>query len=351
MFDGDLAATFSHPTIINNKIDGNPIDYKHGVAKKVVLSDKDLEKGDTDGFGSKIGFITNTSSTYHVLKYRYPIGSPERKEIEKRLKFLRMYQGYEIDSAKVGGTKKQIPESWVKYRKDLSDIDKKLIADQRPYFTRYLYDSYEREYLDEVRNNDKYCYSRFGMSFAEIEKNPDTPLKKRTVNNFYKYSFFLYPHSPMNRITWHMEEALGNIRTKISGSEFDYASLYSSSSPEIDPEKRKRLTEFMEKYIVMKRVWHKSPVDFKKDIWDALSQIKNDVLTEVSSDGKEVGDLCVSLLISTKRADSFVWGLFGDYIIENILNRHGRQITVPVRDDFGDIDFLYNKYSTRRIYV
>lgn len=354
MFDGDLVATFSHPAIINNRIEGNPIDYKHGIAQKEELSRENIFQADLDGLGSKIGFITNCSSTSHCMAYNYEEESKERREIDRRLKIFRFLQGQEIDSAKTGGSKFSIPSGWVKYNKEADEIEKEILIDKRPYFTRYLYEHYDRKYLDEVDDANKYCWSRFGRSFSSVLEKPSNSKERKFIENYYKYSFFIHTSSPMNDICRYMEGSLEEIEEKIKKTsfygDFDYSTLYSKSSPDIDEEKLRTLRKLMEKYLVLNRVWRKSSSSKKKDIFDLLSQLINEAKS-ISSSSEELGNLSVSLLMETVRSNPFVWNVMGDFIIENILSRHGRTITIPVEDAFGEIEFLYKTYSEKRVVI
>jgi len=200
-FDGDILHSNNRPEFINKAVRGNPIDYNHGAAEKSKLSEEFLIKGDIDGMGSSIGFITNSSSALHCMKYNYEVGSPEHNEIERRLKIFRQLQGSEIDKAKTGESQRKIPDSWSRWSKDISELDKKLVADKRPYFTRYLYDSYNKKYREHVEAYNKYAWSHFNRGIEEILGDENRNKKEQEfVNRYYKYSFFLFSESPMNKV-------------------------------------------------------------------------------------------------------------------------------------------------------
>ena len=350
-FDGDIIMTTDNDDMISAVVGGNPITYNHPKAEKKKITQKSLFLADMSSMGTKIGFITNISSSLHSLYYSFLKGSVERHEIGQRLKLLRMYQGFEIDSGKSSGEKRLVPDEWSKWSKELGDLDKRIIADRRPYFMVYLYPHYFRKYKKELDSADRYCWSRFGKSASDVLSFPSNRVEENFCRNYYKYSYFIFSPSPMNRVCWHMEETLSTQEAHLREGNFEYKEIYSSRKPNIDEDKLKAMYTVMEKYIVLKKVWRKSRGDIKKDIWDSLSQIRNNVIRDVTSNSQEIGDLAVALMEKTSRASSFSWNICGDDIVENILSRHGRQITIPLKDDYGDIKFLYEKYSTKRVYV
>ena len=355
-FDGDGIATLSKKEFITCRVPGFPISYDHGEATRVGLDDELLTKGDTDGMGSKIGWITNTSSTFHAMKYAFEEGSPEREEIEKRLMLLRVFQGEEIDSAKLGGVKKPLPLSWTRYDKSLRSLEKSLIADQRPYFTRYLYDAYNRKYREEREKYNKYCWSHFACSFQDIlDADFRTSHEQKTVDNYYKYSFFLFSESPMNRICWHVEKKLEKIHKRVSKKSkyFNYSALFSKNI--FTPNKGN--LEVMETLFVkynsarkaMRNVADSQTV--KKDIWYIVSEIGNEARKTVSSNSEELGNLAVQMMMNNPRSRGFAWTVFGDEIVDNLIARHGSQVVALVEDYYGDTEFMFSKFSKKMVSI
>jgi len=353
--DGDLVFSTPQKEFIQCRIPGNPISYEHGSAPKVELSDEEIQIADINGFNSKIGYITNISSTLHCMKYGFPENSPERIEIDRRLVLLRLFQGEEIDGAKNGGVKRDIPLSWTKYSSDLSDIYKKLIVNRRPYFTRYLYDSYNTKYLAEIDSYNKYSYSHFSKPFSEVLDSPTTDEEKELVEKYYKYSFFIFPESPMNRICWYMESGIDDIniiRLK-KNKEFDYSSLLSKDKYKVNSARMKRLKHLFIKYNSAKKAIRHVTYDeiLKRDFDYIVSQIASEALEKVTSSAEELGNLAVSLMIEQPHSKSFVWNVFGKEISGNLLLRYGGELDILLKDINGTIPFMFNKFSKKRIQI
>jgi len=113
-FDGDIIMTTDQKEFIDGAQGGNPICYDKKQSKKKIVKASDLNKSDVTGFNSRIGIITNISSSYHCLISKYKNGSEEFSLIENRLKLLRFIQGSEIDRQK-GLFAKPFPEYWTKF--------------------------------------------------------------------------------------------------------------------------------------------------------------------------------------------------------------------------------------------
>lgn len=96
-FDGDILFTTNEKVFIDNVFGGNPITYNKKPTEKKYIDEKDLYKADLLSFDSKIGYITNGSTTLYAMLLLYDEDSKEYKTIMHRLKECRVLQGNEID--------------------------------------------------------------------------------------------------------------------------------------------------------------------------------------------------------------------------------------------------------------
>ena len=57
--------------------------------------------------------------------------------------------------------------------------------------------------------------------------------------------------------------------------------------------------------------------------------------------------MCVLLTYSVhpNYKKDFVWDLFGDIIIKNIINNTDGIAHMPIKDNNGEVEYLYSKYS------
>lgn len=96
-FDGDLVFTTDNAEMVNNVMPGNPITYQKKPVEKKHIDKRDLYKADLMSFDSKIGYITNCSTTLYSMLPMYEKGTKEYDEIIHRLKICRKEQGNQID--------------------------------------------------------------------------------------------------------------------------------------------------------------------------------------------------------------------------------------------------------------
>ena len=72
---GDIIFSSDNKIMLNNTFGGNPITYQKRPTEKKYIDTKDLYKADLLSFDSKIGYITNSSSTLWCMLYNYEKGS------------------------------------------------------------------------------------------------------------------------------------------------------------------------------------------------------------------------------------------------------------------------------------
>lgn len=94
---GDICFTTDSRVFIENTFGGNPITYEKKPTEKKYIDRKDLYKADILAFDSKIGYITNGSTTLYAMLPLYKEGTKEYNTIMHRLKECRVLQGNEID--------------------------------------------------------------------------------------------------------------------------------------------------------------------------------------------------------------------------------------------------------------
>lgn len=94
---GDLVLTSDNKYLINAvKCNKKVITYEKKKAKEQVLNMNHFASMDTKSFNTKIGVITNIASNMISLKSIYNENSDEYKELDKRIRLLRYYQGSAI---------------------------------------------------------------------------------------------------------------------------------------------------------------------------------------------------------------------------------------------------------------
>ncbi len=86
-FDMDIAANLVRPEVINGKFPNQRVvTYQPKKPHKKIFTEDDLFFTDTFSFGTRIGQITNVSTTFCALIANFEKGTPERNLLEDRVK-------------------------------------------------------------------------------------------------------------------------------------------------------------------------------------------------------------------------------------------------------------------------
>lgn len=316
----------------------------------------DLYKVDILSFNSKIGYITNLGTTLYEMQSQYEVGSPEYEEINNRLKMCCVFQSQTIDSAK-GIKVKEFPKHWTKYQpileddsseeKDRKEFENKLIIDKRPEFMKYLYSHYAKDYKAFKDDFDKYCLIKLGKKFSELtEDDKKTDLGKSIMEYYNKKNPLLETNGVMNRICRYMESQLKEIKniTKCDNNEMLFNKLYNTNI-ELDESKLELMLVKKKEYEDFKKSKQLKDSEFS-NYEQYYKFLRNDCLEKISSNLQELANLAVYICykLNPTKQKNFCWDVFGSGIVDNLKEKN-KIANVPVKDDNGDIEYLYDKYS------
>jgi hypothetical protein len=349
-FDGDLAQSLDQKEFIECAYNDRLISYDRKTATKKVIIEDELWSYDTQSFNSKIGFITNVSTFYHSLLPLFDKNSEEHKTILNRLKLIFCWQSMEIDKTK-GIQTLPFPKHWTKWtkiNKDMSEDEKKeaefnnqLIADKHPYFFRWLYQFKNSKYLNHRNTYENYCQSKFGYGIDNLLRKNDPDENEKRIREYYiKYSSLVVSDCTMNKISHYMENKIKEI--KINSQKNKVNKFILDKDFIIDNEKFDQLRNIYLQYKSFRT---------NKQYGDDYSSLDHFILMiqkqayKISSDGSELA--VMSLELDTK----FAFQVFGEQIVEYLMDQKGGIMNIPVEDEKGKIDYLGKRYSfiTRKL--
>lgn len=365
-FDGDLIATTDQQQIIEGAFRGLPITYSRETAKKEPIIENNLWKIDTLGFNSKIGFITNISTTLFAMQASYDVGSHEFIEIEKRLKLCRKLQGLNIDHAK-GLEVVPLPKYWTKYitadndnmseEIDLCNFNNSIRINQRPYFFRYRYQNYNKRYKNYQKTYENFCQTNYGKSLEEMLDSPQTEQEKEVVEKYHRYSPLLDSPCAMNKVCRFMEKSVKVIKFDMRARSKKFnISLLKTSKYEFDEQKFKKLYKLYEEFKTGKRNFANIKNNSGERSYRTLQHyniyIRNKA-TKISNNMQELANLAVEICYVKHPGDgkNFLWSIFEDGLLANITENKQKENFIPLVSDTGDIDYLGKKYSLQKIDV
>lgn len=365
-FDGDLVFTTDNEVMINSVIPGNPITYAKKPTEKKHINKKDLYKADLMSFDSKIGYITNCSTTLYSMLPLYEKGSKEYLEIINRLKICRKEQGNQIDKAK-GLVVKNFPHHWTNwtnpdkenknFTKEEIEFNNKLIIDKRPLFMKHLYPTYKAKFNEHYNKYNYLCYRTFGIYLEELFAISNKTLEQQQlVDNYNKFNPLLDTDCPMNNICKYMEGEIKEIKLNVKKASPDYIfNILYNNNINITESQVKEMEKIYKLYKKNKSKSSNVEVYNDDEIDNLTSQGKDDITSlnfdYISDDIQRLANLAVYInyYLYPKSSKNFCWDLFGDGIILNIYDNSNKEFYIPLQNKRGDIEYMGKKYRNERI--
>lgn len=361
-FDGDLICTVNNPVMIKGKIPGLPIVYESQKAEKVVVDSRDDRKqveGQLNGYNSKVGFATNISSSLYTLLEEFPKGSKEYDTLAKRLKVGRVIQGEIIDGVK-GLKVPPFRNHWTKYKRITEDMtpdeaqkwkfNNSVLCEIRPSFFRFLYPHYMSKYNKELKKYNITSHLQFAKSFDEIVKaKTRTSEQEKMVADYKWYSYFLDNNSVVNKISRYMRANLGLVGkySNKSSQDFEYGILQKPDFP-LNLYGLTKMKFYLEEYKSFKRGLRHDLSNSYENIDSFISYLRKECSSSVSSNEAELASYAVEVTYGEGSAMvEFVWKMFPNGVLQNIIENSSKPIKFPVQDDKGDITYLWNTYSLK----
>jgi gas vesicle protein len=292
----------------------------------------------------------------------------EKEEIVKRLKICRKEQGNQIDKAK-GLFIKPFPVSWTRRikrgideseeEKEKNDANDRLIISKRPYFMRWLYNNYNKDYKKYKNAKNIYCIGVFGYSLEDfLFKSKETLDEKELwfYNIYLKNNPLLDSSCVINKICHYMEKSISLIKeNRQLEDDENLINLIKDDAMQVENlhEKLNKMLFLYEKYKKHKQSLTIAD-DGSEEHFRTVEQYNKSIRQEaysISSNIAELANIAIAICYVRNRDRGFVWNLFGEGIVENVIKGKQEKITVPFINKDGDIEYLGNQYSLFEINI
>lgn len=256
-----------------------------------------------------------------------------------------------------------MPKGWTNWNRVKEDakqdeienakFNNSILIERRPYFMRYLYPNYNKEYKEYNESYKETCRDKFG---CEIDNVPRETFETQEFQEFYskyaKYNKFLETDGVMNNVCKYMETKCKNIKLSVKEKySEDYFKLYMDSDISIDNDKLKLMIKEYEEYNRQKK--NRKNMEEGNSFQKYCSDLKDNLLA-ISFDENELANLAVYIcyVIYKSKPKDFAWDICGDAIVRNIIrNQKERTLKIPMYDTKGSIEYLGKKYSVKEVEV
>lgn len=358
-FDGDLVMLTDNSVLVSKLTPLPALMCTQRRATKKLSIESDFVHSNIESFGNDIGRTTNWITSMFEIRAGFPKHSKEYDILSYRIRCGQLYQQNAIDKAK-GIVCKPMPRLWYDRHAankledpDQRELYRKIVADKKPYFMRYIYPALMKQYNTYIKNTDRNALREFQMTVAELYKLPigETTERQREFLKYYEYRMPVGTNNCiMNKICRRFEEEFDGYVGKYNTTvKFDYTIM--RSSEEYTPKQYnsiKKLYEDYNKRLISYAVF----ADYERvdecDSHATLSMMNEEFRKECNKICPNSHALCNIVLDicytrnSTKR---FAWNMCGTEIIHNLLIKNNNQILYPVVDSDGDIEFCGDIFS------
>lgn len=331
-YDGDIVMTTSNKQLIENALGGLPVTYSKNPTPKEHIVENTLFEYDIKSFDTRIGFITNCSTTLYAMLADKQYDQEERDEIIRRLKICRKEQGNQIDKAK-GLDVKAFPKHWTQWTRvteenvhlaDIIERNNKLMIEKRPYFMRYLYSNYNKKYRQHNENFDKFCIATFGKPFSELSTARGD--EAEVIAKYDRYSPLLDTDCTMNKICHHMEESVKEIKLDLPLEIHEHVvNLMRDNTIPFDTWKYKQVEKLFRKYRTERAKFNKvafsaGDMDMKYRTIEQYNKAIRLEALRITDNLAELTNYAIAICYELYPNDTknFVWAVFGEQVVENI---------------------------------
>lgn len=342
--------------------------------KKIKLTDNDLYNADLFGFGSKIGQITNKSTSAYALLDKFEKNSKEHKELINRLKMCIKLQSQQIDKTKIGREVKGIPKSWINFHKiddddtddlkEYKEFQNSILLDKHPYFFRYLYRDTDKKYKNYVKQMDNKFKSQLGMSLDELlNKENLTSAEIDIIDGYKKFIPVIDSDSVMNNLCKHIENFNFDIKNKkkainlldvhpvLMRNEKINKNVYKKVLSIYKKLNKKRQFEYDLNILVMNNDYD---AGFDEDLGNVINNKFESFKDELLDTGYDIYDIMDCLIyimyIDYPKSNKVVlWETFGEEILKTLIFKYGNKIKLPMPNVNGNIEYLNNKFILEEV--
>lgn len=357
--DGDMVMLTDNRVLVERLTPLPALMCAQRKAEKRISEEDDFIRSNIDSFGNSIGQTTNWITSMFEVRSHFPKDSREYDVLSYRIRCGQLYQQNEIDKAK-GVVCKHMVRNWHDRHAcgqiedaDTREFYRRIVADRKPYFMRYIYPQLMKQYNTYIKNTDRNAMREFQMSVADMEKIPEDRQTERQ-KEFLKFFRLRMPvgvgDCVMNQICRKFEEAFDgyigrhNARVpfdyRIMRSEAEYLPKQYSAVKKLFDDYNKRISNYIV-YADYERV-------DEYESFATLSEMDEEFKKEcalICPDERALCNIVLDLCYTKNSTKRFAWNMCGEEIIRNLLEKNGGIIRFPTLSENGEIEYGGKRFT------
>jgi len=251
----------------------------------------------------------------------------------------------------------RIKDSMTDEEVDEAMFNNSLIANKRPAFMQFLYQHYGRKFRKEEKTFDLVSLSQYGKRFSELlSQETNTKKEIRYIDYAKRKSDFIRDIGTMNRVSNYLLSEIKKAKTssREETKDFEYKVLLSKDYEPVTGDEVHKMVSLYKKYKKLKNAVSRATSEHKQNLDNLASTIRDEAIALISTYPSRLADIAVvvSYGVIGQYGRSFVWNVFGDYLLENLLEKSEKTtFDVPVKSPIGKYVYLYNKYEIKKVSI
>lgn len=364
-YDGDLVMLTDNRVLVNELTPLPALICAQRRAVKMIPTESDFIRSNIESFGNDIGQTTNWITSMFDVRAGFSKESEEYKILTYRIQCGQLLQQNAIDKAK-GIICKPMSRDWhdrhaVNKIEDAEtrDLYRRIVADKKPYFMRYIYPALMKQYNTYIKNTERNALREFQMTVAELKEIPigKTTERQRDFLKYYDLRMPVGIHDcVMNKICRRFEDEFdGYIGRHNRSTWFDYTIMRSDA--DYTPRQLyaiKRLYDDYNRRLASYAVF----ADYERvdddEAFATLSMMNDEFRKEcikVCPCSRTLCNIILDICYSKNSTKRFAWNMCGKEIIHNLLEANQSCISFPVSSDKGSFEYCGEKYEVETVTI
>ena len=364
-YDGDLLFTTDNEALMRRQTNLPALRCIQHNAKKEIVTEENLIQSNLNGFGSKIGQITNRCTSMTSLMANYSEEDEEYKVLKYRTQCMQAVQQAEIDKAK-GIKTYPMQKSWYmlgecRQKEEYSDeynekmeFYAKICAHKKPYFFGYNYPSLMKEYRETTNRATTNARQKFRMELSDMvsayENGEAMSLEQKMfVERFLRSLNLDSSKSTCNMICWEIERVFDGAKSfsPNKASVYDLLRRDEECSPYLLDKIIRECKKSEKKHAI------RCVIDFllnKKEQEDEYEYHNVDFdlsasLGEICNNEEVLCDILLDYCYKYNGSKEILWNVCGETLFKRLLKDN--VLYYPAIDDNGDFEVQGKKYSMK----